>query len=323
MEEKCCSRCGEIKLFGLFIKNRNICKECDNKIHRENYAKRTYEQPIKCCNTCNIEKDIELFINNRNICKDCNNLKRTTRYHGDEKLRQKISQQSSIYKHDKVLKRQEAKREKQLAIGEDNQQCPYCDVIFNKSNFRHNRQKCKDCERKDGRAFIKTAIFKERLKTRYETDPIFRFLRLQRTRICNALKSRKTNHTIEYLGCTANEFYDWMYYQFDEKFTFENHGTVWHIDHVIPIAQFNLDNVDEQFLCLNWRNTMPLSVHENLSKNKNIVQSQIAQHYQTLLLYHKEFEIEFPEEIHDMLSLHGGNVLNMQHDQIAGNPLES
>jgi hypothetical protein len=182
-----------------------------------------------------------------------------------------------------------------------------------KTNFRHNRQKCKDCERKDGREFIKTPIFKERFKNRLKTDPVFKFLNTQRSKIRQALKKRKTNHTIEYLGCTAEEFYDWMYFQFDENFTFENHGKEWHIDHVIPISHFNLENIDEQYQCLNWRNTMPLSVQENLSKNNKIIQSQLQRHYQTLLSYHKEKNIELPKEFID---------LYVQHDQIAGTPLE-
>lgn len=41
---------------------------------------------------------------------------------------------------------------------------------------------------------------------------------------------------------------------------------------------------------------MPLSVQENLSKNNKIIDSQLQQHYQTLLSYHKEKNIDFPQE---------------------------
>jgi hypothetical protein len=50
----------------------------------------------------------------------------------------------------------------------------------------------------------------------------------------------------------------------------ENHGKEWHIDHVIPISKFDLNNQEEQILAFNWRNTMPLSCKENLSKNNKI-----------------------------------------------------
>jgi len=35
--EKCCSKCGEIKIENMFIPKRNICKECRNKTSREKY----------------------------------------------------------------------------------------------------------------------------------------------------------------------------------------------------------------------------------------------------------------------------------------------
>ena len=34
---KCCSKCGITKIENLFIKNRNICKECRNLKSREKY----------------------------------------------------------------------------------------------------------------------------------------------------------------------------------------------------------------------------------------------------------------------------------------------
>ena len=55
------------------------------------------------------------------------------------------------------------------------------------------------------------------------------------------------------------------------EFTIDNHGDTWHIDHVIPLCLFNLENEDEQLLAFNWRNTMPLSCDENLKKGNKIM----------------------------------------------------
>ena len=292
------------------------------------------EQPEnKSCNTCDETKAIELFMENRNLCKDCHNLNRRTRIKEDEEFHKKINEQKSFGQRKKTLERQEQRRQAQIKIGEDNQQCRYCEIVQLKTNFRHNRQKCIDCEQKDGIEYRRnerdcedTENIKEEetpkkvsqcinkwTQKKLQTDPIFKFMHAQRARIYSALQQRKTNHTIEYLGCTAEQFFLWMSYQFNDTFTFENHGKIWHIDHVLPISRFNLENTDEQYLCLNWRNTMPLSTKENLSKGNRIIQSQIQQHYQTLLLYHKENKIELPQKYIDLYA---------QHDQIAGNPLE-
>ena len=47
---------------------------------------------------------------------------------------------------------------------EDNRECPYCNKIYIKTNFRVNRLKCKDCERMDGRNYRKSNYGKKKSK---------------------------------------------------------------------------------------------------------------------------------------------------------------
>ena len=90
----------------------------------------------------------------------------------------------------------------------------------------------------------------------------------------------------------------------DTKYTFENYGREWHIDHVIPLSKFDLNDEEQQLVAFNWRNTMPLSVKENLSKNNKILQSQIQQHVSNLLEYHKKNNIEMPQKFIDLFATH-------------------
>jgi len=146
------------------------------------------------------------------------------------------------------------------------------------------------------------------------SDPIFKFITTQRSRIRQALLNNKSTTTIELLGCSSQDFFRWINNHFTDELLFENHGAEWHIDHVIPISLFNLNIDSEKFLCFNWRNTMPLSKIENLKKGNKIVQPQIEIHLNNLLKYHQEYNIEFPQEFIDLFA---------RHNQIAGNPLES
>jgi hypothetical protein len=57
---------------------------------------------------------------------------------------------------------------------------------------------------------------------------------------------------------------------------------------------------------------MPLSPKENLSKNSKILVPQIEQHYKKLLDYHKENDMEIPQEFIDLFAKY----------LVAGNPLE-
>jgi hypothetical protein len=298
--EKCCSRCGERKPLDRIVPNRNVCKDCCNARKNEKYKAVTVDSNvIQTCNTCNESKSQTNFMKNRPICKVCHNEKRKKRYNDDEIHRLKTIQQSSDFKHNKAVERQKKKLEE---IGEGNKKCSVCSTIKPKDRFRHNRLRCKDCER---------------------DEPLYKFKRNVRCRIWYALGGKKENHTINYLGCSSNEYLKWIL-SCDEKYNLENLGKVWHIDHVIPLSRFDLEDKEEQLIAFNWRNTMPLSARENLSKNNKIIKTQIEQHVQRLIGYHEENKIELPQKFTDLFAKHlvDGNPLKQSLPLQLGNILE-
>ena len=297
--EKCCSKCCEIKTKNNFIPKRNICKECRNKKYRENYKLSSVDiEKEQSCNICEIVKPISNFVKYRNICLDCNNQRRRTKYQNDEQYRKTLIKVATTYKHNKKLERDKIK---EAEIGKDNKKCTCCDAIKPKSRFRYNRLKCKDCEK---------------------DDPVDKFKRYVRSRIYGALKN-KDLHTIDYLGCSSSDYLNWILSN-SQGYTLENYGKIWHIDHVIPISKFNLDNNEEQLIAFNWRNTMPLSASENLSKNNKILKQQIEQHNKHLLEYHEKFKIEMPQKFIDLFAKHlvDGNPLKQSLPLQLGNILE-
>jgi hypothetical protein len=159
--------------------------------------------------------------------------------------------------------------------------CKYCEEIKHKDRFRYNRLKCRDCER---------------------DEPLAKLKRIIRSRIFSALKA-KNKHTIEYLGCSVDNYLNWLHYN-DKNYTLENRGVEWHIDHVIPLSKFNLEDEEEQLIAFNWRNTMALSPKENLQKNNKIIQSQIEEHFNNLKLYHTNNNIELPQKFIDLFAKH-------------------
>ena len=80
------------------------------------------------------------------------------------------------------------------------------------------------------------------------------------------LNIRKSDNTIDLLCCSYKCAYNYLEKQFRDGMTWENHGTVWHIDHIIPVSFFDLTDSTEQKLCFHWANLQPLLTHENLIK---------------------------------------------------------
>ena len=275
---KTCSKCSNTKDVTLFIKERNICKPCDNNRKKLQYHNSGETAGDKICTQCSVSKDISEFIKNRNICKVCNNDRRKQRYQTDETHRAQQVKLATKFKTNKRIERQDIEKLHQEIIGIDNKNCRYCCEIKPKTRFRCNRLKCVDCER---------------------DDPTEKFKRYVRTRIYNCLLKRKDRGSIEYLGCSLDDYMQWIM-TYNENYNIDNHGKLWHIDHVIPLSKFNLDNPDEQLFAFNWMNTMPLSCRENLQKGNKIISSQVLEHLEKIKKYHIDNNLKVPNEYIDL-----------------------
>lgn len=87
-----------------------------------------------------------------------------------------------------------------------------------------------------------------------------------RSRLYQAVKNGvKVGSAVDDLGCTIEEFKVWIYSQFEPGMDWSNHGE-WHLDHVRPLASFDLTNRDEFLEAASWLNYQPLWAKDNLSK---------------------------------------------------------
>jgi len=111
-------------------------------------------------------------------------------------------------------------------------------------------------------------------KNKYHTDPIYKIISLHRSRLRNALKTQNANKLVkksaELFGCTLNDLKLHLERQFRQEWTWENHGLVWHIDHINPISKFNLADEDEQKKAFHYTNLQPLSKEDNLKKHNHL-----------------------------------------------------
>lgn len=109
---------------------------------------------------------------------------------------------------------------------------------------------------------------------RYNTDPRFRIERCLRRRLLKTLQSSgasKSANTFDLLGCPVIWFETYLEEQFRPGMTWENHGPVWHLDHIKPCSAFDLTDPEQQKICFHWTNFQPLFASENLSKGAKYV----------------------------------------------------
>jgi hypothetical protein len=78
----------------------------------------------------------------------------------------------------------------------------------------------------------------------------------------------KNDSTMNYIGCNIQYLREWVEYNFTSEMNWENYGSYWSIDHIIPVCKFDLILEDEKLKCWNWSNLMPVTVKFNSSRKE-------------------------------------------------------
>ena len=68
-------------------------------------------------------------------------------------------------------------------------------------------------------------------------------------------------------GCTSNKLREHLERQFTKRMTWENYGTYWHVDHIRPLASFDLFNQDQRRAANHYTNLQPLEAKKNQAKS--------------------------------------------------------
>lgn len=117
---------------------------------------------------------------------------------------------------------------------------------------------------------------------RQRNTPYKRLIYHLRKCLKDSLIGRKGHKTFIYLGCTGQEFKDWLESQFIDGMTWENRGIDgWHIDHYVPISYFDMSKEEDRFICWNYRNLRPLWGDENIEKG-NTLPDDYLQHIEKI-----------------------------------------
>lgn len=108
-------------------------------------------------------------------------------------------------------------------------------------------------------------------KKRRENDSIYTLRVSLRSRFKRAIsgKYKKPSSILELIGCSLQEFRDYIEKQWDKNMTWGNYGfmkTSWQLDHIKPVAAFDLSNPLELESCFHFSNVQPLWKSENASK---------------------------------------------------------
>ena len=147
--------------------------------------------------------------------------------------------------------------------------------IKNKSRYQPSSYKCTcvSCNREFFSSRKKTTCsagcyqqHKTRyIRNRYKTDIQFKIATNLRSRLNHAIKNPKMGSAVAELGCSVSELISYLESRFLPGMTWDNYGE-WHIDHIQPLANFDLTDIKQLKVVCHYSNLQPLWAKDNLIK---------------------------------------------------------
>lgn len=202
------------------------------------------------CNGCNKTKDVEDFYKDSSKktgrhtrCKECfmksiRAYRKTEAYLVSRRLYGKTSPKAAAYR------KEYTKTEKHLA---------YKREYSRKESYRATRRISANYRRRN--------------------DPRFRL----DANMCNAIRDalngrKKFRKWVSLVGYTTQELMSHLEPQFDQHMTWDNYGSYWHVDHIIPRSFFQYETAEDPEFKKCWAlsNLRPLEARENIRKSNKI-----------------------------------------------------
>ena len=158
------------------------------------------------------------------------------------------------------------------------------EILAKKSAYKHaNPEKVRLSNRRWHRK-NKLRVYEKNLAAhhrRYRTDHLYRLAFLLRSRLSHAIRDgAKSGSAVRELGCNVDNLKQHLERQFLPGMTWDNHGNgagEWNIDHVQPLASFDLTDSNQCRVACHFTNLQPLWAKDNRTKSDRILTNGMLQ----------------------------------------------
>jgi hypothetical protein len=107
-------------------------------------------------------------------------------------------------------------------------------------------------------------------KKKYNEDSAFKMMARMRVRFCEILRKQNQKNSFS-LRMNKDDLRAHIEKQFLPGMTWENHGKVWHVDHIRPCSSYDFGDPEQARACFSLPNLRPLWAKENMQKKAKIL----------------------------------------------------
>jgi hypothetical protein len=263
----------------------------------------------KQCKQCGIVKEVSEFNKHKImkdglsvICRSCKKYNDKVTYEKNRETR--LTKASEYYNNNReeilskidkdkksIYRREYYKKNKQIENSNSKQY-----VINNQDSVKTQRREY----RLNNRDKIN-----DYFKYKKEIDPLFKLgitLRKRTKEILNIKSLDKSKSYIDYIGCSSETLRLHIESKFRDGMTWENHGSIWHIDHIIPLSIAKTEH--QVYELCHYMNLQPLLVNENLTKNNKLTMCWQKFQRDKNIRVDKELGMNFDLNVNDFVLSH-------------------
>lgn len=154
----------------------------------------------------------------------------------------------------------------------------------------------------------KRALMRKTYRESHKNEIDFRIKENLGFRLRTCLKKNNIKF-VEFLQCDIPFLKTWLDFNFTEGMNWNNYGSYWHIDHIIPCKFFKGKSVEEQYKCWVWSNLAPLESKKNASKGSKI-DNELIEHYKNRVAEFLKIQGEGSESIRQQADISAQDVLH-------------
>ncbi len=235
---------------------------------------------MKKCSKCQISKPLDNFNKNRakrdGLSTECKLCKRQN----DAKYRENNANEISVSQKQYRVNNTEKLKERDHKYYIDNKDYVLEQTKKYKQNNEewykeYNRQYKEDNKEiiaKHNKEYYETNkdAINKKLKNKYHTNLEYKIALNLRRRITKAINTnQKVGSAVDDLGCSIEFFKNYIQEKFDVGMNWNNYGE-WHLDHIMPLASFDLIDRKQFLKACHYTNYQPLWAKDNLSKGAKL-----------------------------------------------------